>query len=134
MAFRNCYSNYLSKNNIKLLVIRQGTKDTLVGYRLYNYDVVSDTQTVYDFAIDGDEIKSFPNGNILHDFLTELTPKLARVSMIPDGRGGFTTNAEVASKYRVTELKGKKIVEPLCKVIKSYCLQGKYSLSKCKNL
>ena len=134
MSFKACYENCLVKNSLKLLVIKTGVKDTLLGYRLYQYDPVKDVQLVYDFAIDGDEIKSLPNGDVLFDFLSSVTPKLPRIYMVEDGKGGYTTKAELASKYTVMELTGQSIVEPLCKVLKSYVLLGMYSLKNCKNI
>ena len=134
MSFKACYENCLVKNNLKLLVIKTGVKDTLIGYRLYQYDPVKNVQCVYDFAIDGDEIKSLPNGSLLFDFLSEMTPKLQRICMIEDGNGGYTTKAELASKYTVMEIRGVDIVEPLVQVIKSYVLSGMYSLKNCKNI
>ena len=134
MSFKVRYENCLTKNNLKLLVIRQGAKDILLGYRLYVYNQFDDSQSVYDFAVDGDEVKSLPNGDDIFNFLTEITGSLPRIYMVSDGKGGFTTKSELSSKYKVAELKGRKIVEPLCQVIRSFVIAGKYDLKKCKNL
>lgn len=134
MSFKTCYENCLTKNNLKLLVIRQGAKDILLGYRLYQYSPSKDVQSVYDFAVDGDEIKSFPNGDVLFKFLSDVTPTLPRIYMVDDGKGGYTTKAEVASKYKVVELHGRRVIEPLMDVIKAFVLSGKYDLKNCKNL
>lgn len=134
MSFKTVYENCLTQNNLKLLVLRENNVDSLLGYRLFYYDVACGNREVYDFAIDADEILSLPNGETLHRFLKEVTPTLPRLQLVDDGRGGYATKAELASKMRVKELSGKKIYHPLTAVIKAFVLSGRYSLSKCKGI
>ena len=134
MSFKTVYENCLTQNNIKLLVLRENNVDSLLGYRLFCYDVASGNREVYDFAIDYDAILSLPNGETLHQFLKEVTPSLPRLQLVSDSRGGYVTKAELASSMRVKELSGKGIHHPLVTVIKAFVLSGRYNLSKCKGI
>lgn len=134
MSFKTVYENCLTQNNLKLLVLRENNVDNLLGYRMFYYDVVSGNREVYDFAIDADAILSLPNGETLHRFLKEVTPTLPRLQLMSDGKGGYATKAELASKMKVIELSGKKICHPLTTVMKAFVLSGKYNLNKCKGI
>ena len=134
MSFKTTYENCLTQNNLKLLVLRENNVDSLLGYRLFYYNVASGNREVYDFAIDADVVLSLPNGEVFHRFLKEVTPTLPRLQLMRDGKGGYATKAELASKMKVVELSGNKICHPLTMVIKAFVLSGKYDIKKCKGI
>lgn len=133
MSFKSCYNSCLECNNIKLLVTAHG-EGTILGYRVYNYDAVTDSRSIYDFAIDMDELKTYPKGDLLCEFLEEVTPILDRVIMVMDSTGGFSSPAELNNNFRVVELVGEQVVEPLCNVVKSFVVSGTCELKKYKDL
>lgn len=132
MSFGQVYTKCINTNTLKVLVYREGNVDHLIGYRIFSYNPVDDSSIRRDFALDVDALLKFPNGEVYHRFLKEVTPKLVRVQLVPDGKGGLTTKAELASGKRVSEISGKDLISPLESVIKSFVLSGMYDLKKCK--
>lgn len=132
MSFGQVYTKCINSNNLKVLVYRKGNVDHLIGYRIYAYNPADDSSMRRDFALDVDTLLKFPNGEVYHRFLKEVTPKLERLQLVPDGKGGLTTKAELASGKRVSEISGKALILPLESVIKSFVLSGRYDLKKCK--
>lgn len=132
MSFGQVYIECINSNTLKALVYREGNVDHLIGYRIYTYNPADDSNMRRDFALDVDALLKFPNGEVYHRFLKEVTPKLVRVQLVPDGKGGLTTKAELASGKRVGEISGKALIPLLESVIKSFVLSGMYDLKKCK--